>query len=314
MSSGLIEAAVLAASSWSLDINLPLVTGGLALGAIYGIVALGFVLVYKSTGVLNLAQGDFLAGGAYLSITLLIADATAKTNRLPFLVALPILAAICALFGAIIHWGIMRRLVGRPFFSIVLVTIGIGLIIKSAVQIKYGTQEKGRLSSLPKGGFKVGEAQVTWVQVITLIIVAALLMLFLLFFRFTRMGLHIRAVADNLEAAAVQGIDPDRVYGITWMVSVALAGVGGMLLGHQSAIAYDGVSSLGLQALPAAVIGGFTSLGGAIIGGIIVGVAEQLFGFHLGQNWRLPASYILLFIMLMVKPTGLFGRKDIERV
>jgi branched-chain amino acid transport system permease protein len=257
--------------------------------------------------VLNLAQGDFLMLGAYLSVTMLI------TNDLGIYFALPLVALSMALVGLAIHYSVMRRLVGRPFFSIVLVTIGVGTILRALILMKYGPIEKGRVDALPKGSFNVGSAQILWANVVIVAVIGALLIGFMIFFRYTRLGLHIRAVADNLEAAAAQGIKPDTVYAMTWGVSLALAGVAGMLFGNVNNVTPQ-ASTIGLAAMPAAVIGGLTSLGGAVAGGIIVGVVELLLGYHLGQEWRQPAAYMLLFLMLLLKPTGLFGRKELDRV
>jgi branched-chain amino acid transport system permease protein len=287
--------------------NLSLILGGIALGSIYGIVALGFVLVFKSTGVLNLAQGDFLMLGAYVSVTLLV------TNDLGLYLALPLVALSMGLIGLAIHYSVMRRLVGQPFFSIVLVTIGIGIIIRAVLLMYYGPIEKGRLDALPDGSFDIGSVTILWANVVIVAIIGLLLLGFVLFFRYTRLGLHIRAVADNLEAAAAQGIRPDTVYAITWGVSLAMAGIAGLLFGNVNNVTPQ-AASIGLAAMPAAVIGGLSSLGGAIVGGLIVGVFELLLGYHLGQEWRQPAAYVLLFVMLLIKPTGLFGRREFERV
>jgi branched-chain amino acid transport system permease protein len=287
--------------------NVSLILGGIALGSIYGIVALGFVLVFKSTGVLNLAQGDFLMLGAYFSVSLLV------TNDLGLYLALPLVALSMALIGLAIHYTVMKRLVGQPFFSIVLVTIGIGIIIRAVLLMYYGPIEKGRLDALPEGSFDIGSVTILWANVVIVAIIGLLLLGFVLFFRYTRLGLHIRAVADNLEAAAAQGIRPDTVYAMTWGVSLALAGIAGLLFGNVNNVTPQ-ASSIGLAAMPAAVIGGLSSLGGAIVGGLIVGVFELLLGYHLGQEWRQPAAYVLLFIMLLIKPTGLFGRREFERI
>jgi branched-chain amino acid transport system permease protein len=287
--------------------NLSLILGGIALGSIYGIVALGFVLVFKSTGVLNLAQGDFLMLGAYVSVSLLL------TNDLGLYLALPLVALSMGLLGLAIHYSVMRRLVGQPFFSIVLVTIGIGIIIRAVLLMYYGPIEKGRLDALPEGSFDIGSVTILWANVVIVAIIGLLLLGFVLFFRYTRLGLHIRAVADNLEAAAAQGIRPDTVYAMTWGVSLALAGIAGLLFGNVNNVTPQ-AASIGLAAMPAAVIGGLSSLGGAIVGGLIVGVFELLLGYHLGQEWRQPAAYVLLFVMLLIKPTGLFGRREFERI
>jgi branched-chain amino acid transport system permease protein len=299
---------VVAASYLDPSVNLQLVVGGLALGSIYALVALGFVLVYKSTDVLNLAHGEFLMLGGYFSVTLLVSEG------LNFFFGLICVVVIMAGFGLFIHYGIMRRMVGQSFFAIVLATIGIATIIRAVLLIFYGPKERGRLTVLPQGKFEWGGAIIKYVDLIVFGVVALCVLLFFAFFRFTRLGLHIRAVADDLEAAAAMGIDPDRVYAMTWAAALAMAGLGGLLFGHVTAVIDQNMAAIGLRAFPAAVIGGLTSLGGAIVGGLVVGIIEQLAGGHIGTKWREPVAFAVLFIVLLVRPTGLWGQKDLERV
>jgi branched-chain amino acid transport system permease protein len=300
--------ATLATSYLDASANLELLVGGLALGAIYAIVALGFVLVYKATDVLNLAQGEFVMLGSYMSITFLLNQGMGLYSGTLLLMVL------MACLGLFIHYGIMRGMVGQPFFSIVLATIGIATVIRALILIFYGPLERGRLELLPQGIFTIGGARIRWVSVIVLIVVTVCVLVFYLFFKFTRVGLHIRASADNLEAAAAVGIDPDRVYAMTWAAALAMAGLAGMLFAHFTAVIDQNVASIGLKAFPAAALGGFGSLGGSIVGGLLVGVIESLVGGHLGTKWRDPVAFSILFAVLLVKPTGLFGRKDLERV
>lgn len=299
---------VVAASYLDPSVNLQLVVGGLALGSIYALVALGFVLVYKSTDVLNLAHGEFLMLGAYFSVTLLVSEG------LNFFFGLICVILIMAGIGLFIHYGIMRRMVGQSFFAIVLATIGIATIIRALLLIFYGPTERGRMTVLPQGKFEWGGAIIKYVDLIVFAVVAVCVLLFFAFFRFTRLGLHIRAVADDLEAAAAMGIDPDRVYAMTWAAALAMAGLGGLLFGHVTAVIDQNMAAIGLRAFPAAVIGGLTSLGGAIVGGLVVGILEQLAGGHIGTKWREPVAFAVLFIVLLVRPTGLWGQKDLERV
>ncbi|MGI9616775.1 MAG: branched-chain amino acid ABC transporter permease [Acidimicrobiales bacterium] len=299
---------VLASSYFDASVNLQLIVGGLALGSIYALVALGFVLVYKSTDVLNLAHGEFVMLGAYFSVTLLV------TEGLSFLVGLAIIMPVMAAFGLFIHYGIMRRMVGQSFFAIVLATIGIATVIRAMLLIFYGPQERGRLKVLPQGSFEWGGATIKYVDLIVFGVVAVCVIVFFAFFQYTRIGLHIRAVADDLEAAAAMGIDPDRVYAMTWAAALAMAGLGGLLFGHVTAAIDQNLAAIGLRAFPAAVIGGLTSLGGAIVGGLIVGIIEQLAGGHIGTKWREPVAFSVLFIVLLLRPWGLWGRKDLERI
>lgn len=299
---------MIASSYFDFSVNLQLIVGGLALGAIYALVALGFVLVYKSTDVLNLAHGEFLMLGSYFSVTVLV------TESMNFFVGLAIVVVVMALFGLFIHYGIMRRMVGQGFFAIVLATVGIATVIRALLLIFYGPLERGRLEVLPQGDFEVAGAVIRYVDLIVLAVVAVCVLVFFAFFKYTRLGLHMRAVADDLEAAAAMGIDPDRVYAMTWATALAMAGLGGLLFGHVTAVIDQNLAAIGLRAFPAAVIGGLTSLGGAIVGGLVVGVVEQLAGGHIGTKWREPIAFAILFVVLLVRPTGLWGRKDLDRV
>jgi branched-chain amino acid transport system permease protein len=290
------------------SVNLQLLIGGLALGAIYAVVALGFVLVYKSTDVLNLAHGEFLMLGAYFALTFLISE------NLNFFLGVFVLLLVMLVFGLMVHYGIMRRMVGQGFFAIVLVTLGIATIIRALLLIFYGPTERARLDLLPQGSFEVGGATVRYVDLIIFAVVAACVLLFFLFFKYTRLGLHMRAVADDIEAAAAMGIDPDKVYAMTWAAAMVMAGIGGLLFGHVTGAIDRSIEAIGLRAFPAAVVGGLTSLGGSIVGGLVVGVIEQFANGHLGTKWREPVAFSVMFVVLLVRPTGLWGRKDLERV
>ncbi len=290
------------------SVNLQLLIGGLALGAIYAVVALGFVLVYKSTDVLNLAHGEFLMLGAYFALTFLISE------NLNFFLGVFVLLLVMLVFGLVVHYGIMRRMVGQGFFAIVLITLGIATIIRALLLIFYGPTERARLDLLPQGSFEVGGATVRHVDLVIFAVVAACVLLFFLFFKYTRLGLHMRAVADDIEAAAAMGIDPDKVYAMTWAAAMVMAGVGGLLFGHVTGAIDRSIEAIGLRAFPAAVVGGLTSLGGSIVGGLVVGVIEQFANGHLGTKWREPVAFSVMFVVLLVRPTGLWGRKDLERV
>ena len=290
------------------SVNLQLLIGGLALGAIYAVVALGFVLVYKSTDVLNLAHGEFLMLGAYFALTFLISE------NLNFFLGVFVLLLVMLVFGLVVHYGIMRRMVGQGFFAIVLITLGIATIIRALLLIFYGPTERARLDLLPQGSFEVGGATVRHVDLVIFAVVGLCVLLFFLFFKYTRLGLHMRAVADDIEAAAAMGIDPDKVYAMTWAAAMVMAGVGGLLFGHVTGAIDRSIEAIGLRAFPAAVVGGLTSLGGSIVGGLVVGVIEQFANGHLGTKWREPVAFSVMFVVLLVRPTGLWGRKDLERV
>lgn len=287
---------------------VPLLLNGVALGAIYAIVALGFVLVIKATGVLNFAHGYFLMFGGYLAVTFLV--------RLDFGLVAGLLAisAIMALYGVGFHYGLMQWMIGKPFFSVVLVTVGMEILIRAGLLMYYGPVEFGRLNKMPSGGITVGE---TFVSNVNMIIVATAFVIvggFFLFFRFSRLGLHMRAVADNLEASAAVGITPNRIYAAAWAIGLVLAGVGGVLYGHFHSSVDLGMAAVGLRAFPAAILGGIDSVQGAIIGGIIVGLVETLGAGYFGAQWRDVIAFGIMFLVLLWRPSGLFGSKEVVRV
>lgn len=291
-----------------MDVFLPFFLAGVAVGAIYAITALGFVLVFKATSVLNFGHGAFMMLAAYLAVTVLV------TMDMPFWAGLLIVAVLLAALGVVLHYTIMRFMVGKAFFSVVLVTVGFEIVIRALLLVFYGPLPRGRVDKLPAGSFAIGNATVPWVNVIILVVTAAIVSGFLLFFRRSRLGLHMRAVADGLEPAAAMGIDPNKVYAAAWAIGLALAAIGGVLYAHFTPSVNLQLQAVGLRAFPAAILGGIDSIGGAILGGLIVGVVESLGAGYLGAEWRDPIAFGIMFAVLLWRPSGLFGTKELVRV
>lgn len=292
-----------------MDVLLPFLLSGISVGAIYALIALGFVLVFKATGVLNFAHGSFLMLSAYLALTFL------ERMDLPFLAGLVLVAALMAVTGVALHYGVMRWMIGKAFFSVVLVTVGLEILIRAGLLIGYGPLEFGRLQKLPSGGMRfAGNAYLPWVDVIIMLTAIVVVTGFFLFFRHSRMGLHMRAVAENLEAAAAMGITPNRIYATAWAIGLMLAGIGGVLYSHKTASIDLGIAAIGLRAFPAAILGGIDSVQGAILGGLIVGIVETLGSGYLGAQYRDVIAFGIMFAVLLWRPSGLFGTKDLVRV
>lgn len=291
-----------------MSLFVPFLLNGIAVGAIYALVALGFVLVFKATSVLNFAHGSFLMVGAYLALTLLV------RMDLPFVVGLLIVAIVLAVMGVVIHYSIMQWMIGKAFFSVVLVTVGMEIIIRAGLLMVYGPLEFGRLTKLPRGGIRVLGVGVPWVNIIILATVIVTVTAFLIFFRFSKMGLHMRAVAENLEAAAAMGITPNRIYAAAWAIGLLLAGMGGVLYGHFTASIDLNLAVIGLRAFPAAILGGIDSVQGAIVGGLIVGIVETLGAGFFGSEWRDVIAFGIMFAVLLWRPSGLFGTRELVRV
>lgn len=288
---------------------LTLLFTGIAVGAVYAMVALGFVLVYKSTDVLNFAHGEFMTVGSFLALTFLV------QWGLNIWLGLLVVAALIAGMALLMYYGVMRPLVGQPLFSVVLVTIGVAIILRAALLMTYGPRERGRITvALPQGSFDLLGVRVPWVNVILLVASALSVLIFYYFFKTTRIGLQMRAVAENLEAAAAMGVSPSKIFAVSWGIGALMAGVAGVLYGNFTPVIDLNLAAIGLRAFPAAMIGGLDSVEGAILGGLIVGILEQMGAGYIGPEYRDVTAFGLMFVVLMVRPFGLFGKKDLIRV
>ena len=294
---------------------LQLTVQGLALGAVYALVALGFVVVYKATGVINFAHGELMLLGAYLVYAL------GSLLRLPFLVAVPVAMGLMAIVGLAIERTILRRMVGRPTFSVVMITIGLAIILRQIVTAAFGFDD--RLLSDPWGSsqFTLGEVRLNVVSVATVVACAVLFAAFFAFFRASRAGVAMRATAFDQEAALAVGIPVRHVYAWSWMIAAGTATVAGVFLAAFPASLSPSLGFAAFRAFPAAIVGGLDSPGGAILGGLGIGVVEVLVqGYQpqlapwLGVDFHVVAPYFLMIAVLMVRPYGLFGTPEVERV
>jgi len=280
---------------------------GFALGSIYGLVALGFALVFKATDVLNFAQGMFVVVGAYLAVTAI------SLLHLPFGAAVVFLLAGSAVIGAVIQAALIRPLTGRPVLAIIMVTIALSIVLRAAIEIVYGPQPRLLQTPMPSGAILVAGVRVSQLHLLAAAVSWACLAAFALFFRFTSFGLQMRATANGHEAALVSGINVERVNRVAWAIGSMLAAVGGLFLG-QIQLASTDLEAAGLLALPAVVIGGLQSIPGAIVGGLMVGVIEQMSSSYVSPRASDVFVYVLLLVVLMVRPWGLFGQRELGRV
>ena len=286
---------------------LQLLVSGIATGSIYGLVALGFVLVFKATDVFNFAHGDFMTVGAYLLVTLVVGV------HLPFAIALLFVILLSAALGVAVQLTIIRPMLGQPLLAIVMVTIGLSLIIRALLLILFGAQERALPSPIPAHVFVVSGIRVSSSDLTIMAVTAACVLAFALFFRFTNVGLYMRATAEHHAAAVLSGIDANRVFAIAWAIGVALAAIGGMFMANIQIFNLT-LGDIGLLSFPAAVIGGLQSIPGAIVGGIIVGVLEKMGEGYISTEAKDVVVYIGLLVMLILRPHGLFGQREIVRV
>jgi len=291
------------------------VFAGFALGSTYALVALGFVVIYKSTGVINFAQGGLLALGAYLGYTF--------SNNLAvafgFAVVLACLSA--AVVGASVERLVLRRMVGQPPFAVIMITIGLLFVIDPLITAIWGfdnlpVDNPWNIQTVEVGGLVLGVRDL-W----TIGLTAAVVVAFFLFFRHTRLGLAMRATAFDPEAALAQGISARRVYATSWAIAAALATLAGITLAAGPGGLSPSIGFIAFAAFPAMILGGLDSPAGAVLGGLAIGLAEaltrgyqdELFSWA-GANVSLIVPYLLMIVILLIRPYGLLGTKDVRRI
>ena len=288
---------------------LQLVISGIAQGCIYGLIALGFVLIYKATETVSFAQGDLMMLGAFGGL------AGMTMLGFPFWLAVPAAIAAMALFGVLTERVVIRPILGQPAFSIVMLTIGIGYVARGLITMLPGIGTETHTLPVPY-------RNVTWnagglilsAEHMVVIVVTALLCLGLFaMFRYSKLGIAMQASSQNQLAAYYMGIPVKRLNGLVWGLAAAVAAIAGLLLAPITFV-HANMGFIGLKAFPAAVVGGFGSLPGAIVGGLIIGIVESLSGFYLPEGFKDIAAYVVVLIMLMVKPNGLFGDKLTKKV
>jgi len=290
---------------------LQLVIQGLAVGSVYALVALGFVLIYKASSVINFAQGELLMVGAYVCLALL------TTFQVPFWAAFLLTMAISITLALLIERLVLRPMIGEPAISIIMITIGLSLVLKSSIAAIWGVEINVFPSIFPETPLKVGEIIVSQVYIFTFLASMVFLVLFALFFKYSRMGIAMRATANSNQVALSMGISVKKVFAISWCVAAVVSAVGGILIGNINGVNIT-LSSVGLKVFPAVILGGLDSIPGAVLGGLIIGVLENLSGGYLDQFFgggiKEVAPFVVLVIILMIKPYGLFGTEEIERV
>jgi len=294
---------------------LQLAFAGLALGCIYALVALGFTIIYKASRVINFAQGELLLVGAYLI------SSFALDWKLPFAIAVPLAVAITAGIAILFERVVLRRMVGRPPFSIVMITIGLDIVLRSAVTIRWGYDVRLIGDPLGASGFTSAGIRLDWISLWTIGFTVAAVGLLYLFFQYTRYGVAMRATALDQEAALAVGIRVRTIYALAWAIAGALATIGGLFLAGFPRNLDPATGFVALRAFPAIIVGGLDSTLGAVVGGILIGSIEVLTAGYqpqyapwLGKNFYVVAAYVVMLLVLLIRPYGLFGTREVERV
>ena len=282
---------------------------GVAQGCVYALVALGFVLIYKATETVNFAQGDLMMLGGFFALT------ASVIWGWPYWATILFAVAAMAVVGMLIERLVLRPVLGQPAFTVVMVTIGVGYVLRGVVTMipGWGTDTYTFPTPFADGTFKVGEVIFAVQQVTVIVMTAALVAVLYLFFRFSKLGVAMQATSQNQLAAAYMGIPVRRVNMMIWGLSAGVAAFAGILLAPATFV-HSNMGFIGLKAFPAAVVGGFGSVPGAIVGGLIIGLVEAFAGRYLPEGFKDVAAYVVVLAVLMVKPSGIFGETARKKV
>jgi branched-chain amino acid transport system permease protein len=288
---------------------LQLLISGIAQGCIYGLIALGFVLIYKATETVSFAQGELMMLGAFLALALL------TVLGFPFWITVPATIAAMGLFGLVVERLVIRPVLGQPAFSIVMLTIGISYVARGAITMIPDMGTDTRLLPVPYNDAvtRLGGLVIDIEQMVVIGATALLCLALFALFRYTKIGIAMQASSQNQLAAYYMGIPVRRLNGLVWALAAGVAAIAGILLAPITFV-HASMGLIGLKAFPAAVVGGFGSLPGAIVGGLVIGVVEAMAGFFLPEGFKDIAAYVVVLIMLMVMPNGLFGEKLRKKV
>ncbi|GIX09858.1 branched-chain amino acid ABC transporter permease [Elioraea sp.] len=296
--------------NWELLLQLTL--NGLIVGTLYGVVAMSFVLIYKASQVVNFAQGEFLLVGAWVCWWLL------TQFQIPFLWGFLVTLAFMTLFGVLIQVVVLRPLIGEPVISVIMVTIGLSIFFQALMKWMFGVFAQPFPPIFATQAVRVLGLEVQTVYLMSLVISLAIMAAFAWFFTASKYGLAMRATAFDQQVAQSLGISVRQVFAMSWAISAVVSAVAGVVVGVVNGVS-SALSFYGIKVFPAVILGGLDSILGAVLGGIIVGVLENVAHFfdstllNWGNMYQIAPFYVLI-IILMIKPYGLFGTKNIERV
>jgi branched-chain amino acid transport system permease protein len=295
----------------SLLFFMQLFTSGVAVGCLYALIALGFVLIIKATDILNFAHGEIIMISAFICYFLV------TRLHLSFLSAVLVTAVIAALMGILTERLVLRPLLGEPVFAMVMITIGLSIFLRSLAGIFFGHDNHVFPSPFPEESVNLGGIILSQTQIWIMGSTGILILLFFVFFKYSRMGLAMRGTANDQNTALLMGISVKRIFALIWGISFVTAAIAGIFLANVMVINI-GLTFVAISAFPAIILGGLESIPGAILGGLAIGVIENLAGGYLDQivggGVKDVTPFVVLFLVLLVKPYGLFGKKEIERV
>ena len=281
---------------------LQLTISGIAQGCIYGLIALGFVLIYKATETVSFVQGDLMMLGAFVGLALM------TVLGFPFWLAVVSAILGMGLAGVALERAVIRPVLGQPAFSIVMLTIGIGYVLRGMITMLpvLGTETQVLPVPYKDQVWNLGGLVLNIEQMVVIVCTALLCALLFAIFKYSKVGIAMQASSQNQLAAYYMGIPVKKLNGLVWGLAAAVAAAAGLLLAPITFV-HANMGFVGLKAFPAAVVGGFGSLPGAIVGGLVIGLVESMAGFYAPEGWKDIAPYVVVLVMLWVKPNGIFG-------
>jgi branched-chain amino acid transport system permease protein len=292
-----------------MEFFLQLLINGLSIGLLYGLSALGFVMIFKASSVLNFAHGQLLAIGAFFFLVLV------SWLKIPVVLAFIVTLAGSFVLGFVVERIFLRPLIGESLIFVIMLTVGLSSMFKGLLLFFFGGNLQTYPDFLPLGlALQMGTIYVPPVYVASSLMGGAFLLLFGLFFKYSPQGIFMRSVADNQTAAMSLGVHVKKVFALSWAIAAMVAGMSGIVLGIINGVNVHEISSIGLKVFPVVILGGLDSIGGAIIGGIIIGLLETFTSGYISPSLRDVIPYIVLDVILLIKPYGLFGLVEIERV
>jgi len=288
---------------------LQIVISGIAQGCIYGLIALGVVLIYKATETVSFAQGELMMLGAFIGLIVM------TSLGFPFWLAFAAAVLAMGAFGIVLERLVIRPILGQPAFSIVMLTIGIGYVARGAITMVPGLGTETHTLAVPYKDqvWNVGALVLNVEQMVIIAATVVLSGVLYAVFKHSKVGIAMQAASQNQIAAYYMGIPVKRLNGLVWGLAAAVAAIAGLLLAPITFV-HANMGFIGLKAMPAAVVGGFGSLPGALVGGLVIGIVESLSGFYLPEGFKDIAAYVVVLIMLVVKPNGLFGESLRKKV
>lgn len=290
-----------------MDYLLNLTMSGITFGALLGLVALAFAIIYKTTGIVNFAQGEVMMFVVYIAWTI------GSTLTLPFWILVLVAVLVGALFGGALEWLLIRPMAGESHFAIIMTTVGAAIVLRGLVPLIWGVQSEPLPAPFKSDMVEIGPVILLGEQVFALLVFGLVCAGVWAFFRFSRFGVAMRATALDETAALLMGINVRRLHMAAWAISAAVSGLAGVCYAIAVARAPD-MWFLGLQAFPSTILGGLDAPLGSGLGGLLIGVTASLSEGYIGQGLKEISGFVIIIVILMVRPYGLFGERELERV